>query len=99
MSDEQPVVNQEALAKLEEALNKARKAALDQVHEYENSEEWHLEEATEIAEQYGLKFVYKGPYDERERTYTSLEASGWNPSTSCEWEQSAQFNVDYGWNV
>ena len=54
-----------------------------------------LEWAAELAEEHDVAFSVEK--DGRTYQYVSLEASGWQPSASCEWEESAQYGYDYGW--
>lgn len=60
-------------------------------------EEFLQEWASEIAEETELPFTYTNR-DGEAQTYTP--ASLWEASGSCsEWEQSAQYGYDYGWNI
>jgi hypothetical protein len=60
-------------------------------------EEFLQEWASEIAEGAELPFTYTNR-DGEAQTYTP--ASLWEASGSCsEWEQSAQYGYDYGWNI
>lgn len=50
----------------------------------------------EICEDAELPFAYtRGSGQVRKYT----PASDWEPSYSCEWEQSAEYGLDYGWNI
>lgn len=52
--------------------------------------------AESIAEDWGLEFTFVAPGGKRSK-YVSLDASGWQPSDHCEWEESAAYGYDYGW--
>lgn len=54
-------------------------------------EDW----AQELAEECEIPFTYMA--EGKERTYTP--ASMWEASGGCEWEESAQYGYDYGWNI
>lgn len=54
------------------------------------------EDAVELAESLEIEFVYVRA-DGTERKYTPQ--AFWEPSGGCEWEESAQYGVDYGWQV
>lgn len=53
------------------------------------------EEAGEVAEVLEIAFIYEGSSGKREYT----PAAFWSASGGCEWEESAQYGSDYGWNV
>ena len=55
------------------------------------------EKAADLAESLDIEFVYVRKEDGKERRYTPQ--SMWEPSGGCEWEESAQYGVDYGWQV
>lgn len=55
-------------------------------------QEW----AAETAEEEELPFTYERA-DGSTQTYTP--ASLWEASGGCEWEESAQYGSDYGWNI
>lgn len=60
-------------------------------------EEFLKEWASEVAEGAELPFTYTNVGG---RTQTYSPASLWEASGSCsEWEQSAQYGYDYGWNI
>lgn len=52
--------------------------------------------AADLAEQEELPFTYEKA-DGTTNTYTP--ASLWEASGGCEWEESAQYGYDYGWNL
>ena len=54
------------------------------------------EEAAELAESLEIEFVYVRA-DGTERKYTPQ--AFWEPSGGCEWQESAEYGVDYGWGV
>lgn len=54
------------------------------------------EEAADLAERLEIEFVYVRA-DGTERKYTPQ--AFWEPSGGCEWEESAQYGYDYGWNL
>lgn len=84
------------LAKLATVLqNLPEEGALD--FDFDDLEEFIKEWASDIAEQAELPFTYTDGSG-RHQTYTP--ASLWEASGSCsEWEQSAQYGYDYGWNI
>lgn len=54
------------------------------------------EQASELAEELEIHFIYDRDGSKREYTPRSL----WEPSGSCsEWEESAQEGYDYGWQI
>lgn len=54
------------------------------------------EEAADLAESLDIEFVYVRA-DGTERKYTPQAL--WEPSGGCEWEESAQYGYDYGWDI
>ncbi|WP_278939159.1 hypothetical protein [Pseudomonas helleri] len=52
--------------------------------------------AADIANDAEILFVYED-VDGNRQEYTP--ASMWEPSGGCEWETSAQYGYDYGWNI
>ena len=54
------------------------------------------EEAAELAESLEIEFVYVRA-DGIERKYTPQ--AFWEPSGGCEWEESAKYGIDYGWQI
>lgn len=52
--------------------------------------------ASEVAEGAELPFTFT---DSAGTSQTYTPASLWEASGGCEWEQSAQYGYDYGWNV
>lgn len=53
------------------------------------------EQAADIAEELEIAFIYDRDGSTREYTPQAL----WEASGSCEWEESAQYGSDYGWDV
>lgn len=81
------------LAKLLQNLPES--GALD--FEESELEEFLKEWASETAEEAELPFTFTNSHGKTE-TYTP--ASLWEASGSCsEWEESAQYGYDYGWNI
>lgn len=67
--------------------------ANDEDHEhYELVRDW----AADTAEQLEVPFTYT---DVDGKTQTFTPASMWEASGGCEWEESAQYGYDYGWNI
>lgn len=83
------------LAKLAIVLqNLPEDGALD--FDREELEEFVKEWASDVAEQAELPFTFT---DSEGKSQTYTPASLWESSGGCEWEQSAQYGYDYGWNV
>lgn len=59
-------------------------------------EEFLKEWASEVAEGAELPFTFT---DSAGTSQTYTPASLWESSGSCEWETSAQYGYDFGWNV
>ncbi len=53
------------------------------------------EQAADIAEELEIAFIYDRDGSTREYTPQAF----WEASGSCEWEESAQYGSDYGWDV
>ena len=81
---------QRLVGKLREVYEKITKA--EDEDEIESLEE----EAAELAESLEIEFVYVRA-DGTERKYTPQ--AFWEPSGGCEWEESAQYGYDYGWQI
>lgn len=62
----------------------------------EDLQEFLQEWAADVAEGAELPFTFQ---DRDGRTQTYTPASMWEASGGCEWEESAQYGSDYGWNV
>lgn len=83
------------LAKLAEVLqNLPEGGALD--YDLDSLEEFIKDWAADIAESSELPFTYTTG-EGSTNTYTPR--SLWESSGSCEWETSAQYGYDYGWNI
>jgi hypothetical protein len=66
---------------------------VDDSHEhYELVMDW----AADTAEMLEVPFTFT---DVEGKTNTYTPASLWEASGGCEWEESAQYGYDYGWNV
>lgn len=71
-------------------------ATLEQLSEENEEHRGDLEDiAATMAEDLEVEFVYQ--IDGRERKYTPQ--AFWEPSGGCEWEESAQYGYDYGWDI
>lgn len=64
--------------------------------DYEELLEFFKEWASDTAEGEGLPFTFT---DRDGDTNTYSPAALWESSGGCEWEQSAQYGYDYGWNI
>lgn len=64
--------------------------------DYDALLEFMMEWASETAESAELPFTFT---DRDGDTQTYTPASIWEASGGCEWEESAQYGYDYGWNV
>lgn len=53
------------------------------------------EQASDVAEELEIAFIYDRDGTSREYTPQAF----WEASGSCEWEESAQYGSDYGWDV
>lgn len=85
----------EYLAKIDEDGEEA-KALLDATgYDVEDLIDRFEEEAADEAESLEIAFIYQGASGTREYT----PAAFWSASGGCEWEESAQYGSDYGWNV
>lgn len=62
----------------------------------EEAVDWFEDFARDISEDLEVLFVYT-QVSGKTRTYTP--ASLWESSGGCEWEESAQWGYDYGWNI
>lgn len=71
-------------------------ATLEQDNLSENFREAVEEKAAEVAEYLEVEFVYINPHSGTRR-YTPEVF--WEASGGCEWEESAQWGSDYGWDV
>ena len=85
----------EYLAKIDEDGEEA-KALLDATgYGVEDLIDRFEEEAADEAESLEIAFIYQGARGTREYT----PAAFWSASGGCEWEESAQYGSDYGWNI
>lgn len=85
----------EYLARLDEDSEEAKALFVATGSDVEDLIERFEEEAGEVAEDLEIAFIYQGASGTREYT----PAAFWSASGGCEWEESAQYGSDYGWNV
>lgn len=64
--------------------------------DYDSLLEYVMEWASETAEEAEVPFTFT---DVQGKINTYTPASLWEASGGCEWEESAQYGYDYGWNV
>ena len=81
---------QASVAEFNELMAKLR------VEEDEGELECLEEQASDLAEELEIEFVYTRA-DGTVRKY--YPQAFWQPSGGCEWVESAQWGYDYGWNV
>ena len=85
----------EYLAQLDEDSEEAKALLVATGYDVEDLIERFEEEAGEVAEELEIAFIYQGSSGTREYT----PAAFWSASGGCEWEESAQYGYDYGWDV
>lgn len=54
------------------------------------------EEASELAEELEIEFIYTRKDGKVRRYYPQ---AFWEPSGGCEWVESAEYGIHYGWNI
>lgn len=91
-SDNTPKQDIAVLSVFAKALEYADQLAEDDIRD--RLEDW----VSYLAEEAEVEFSYVRAVDGRKRTYSP--AAHWEASDSCsEWEQSAEYGINYGWDI